>query len=339
MSTVADLSDTEKYHLITDAGATPGLLKDLRGLLEPPDILAAFKAMSVEQVAARIGYDLAADPDYVPPAPARAAAPPAATAPPARPAAQTRPAVPAQAARSARPALSRRPARRGYRAVTYGVSLVFGLFLAGVAWRLDGYFGVAFLRAIPGLSALPNTLFWPPVWTWLFGIGISALQAAFWPHRAILNDQGQVIEPASSLQELVTWTCILAWNITTSALGMLGIVAGLNLAGIVIPDAGPWLVGMVWFLAVVFALYPEWALREFGGKLWYLLVPQSVQRSITVLQASLRRAWATLDAVLPRDPRFRIGIAGVAGVTMLGIITLWVFGGGDSSPAGLTARP
>jgi hypothetical protein len=49
-----------------------------------------------------------------------------------------------------------------YRRVIYGLSLAFGLVMASLMWRVDGYFGVAFLQRVPGLTTLPNTVLWPP---------------------------------------------------------------------------------------------------------------------------------------------------------------------------------
>jgi len=206
------------------------------------------------------------------------------------------------------------------------VALTFALVLAGLAWRIDGFFGVMFLQRIPGLSTLPNTIVWPPVWTWLIGLGVSALQAAFWPRRAEYAADGTLRTPGSTPQEVVTWLAILAANLGSSALGMLPVIAGMDLLGVVVPAAGPGLWGTAWLLAVVFALYPEWAARVFGARLWDLLVPDSITHRIQAARRGLIGGWRTLMDVLPADRRGPVVVGGVAGILVVGAITWWLLG-------------
>ncbi len=316
MATMTGLDAATRARLIRDKGATDGLLGFLEDEgFEPGQIVAAFDQMTVEGIARRVNYDLAADPDYR--APAGAAEPPPA---PARPA--SRP-----ASRSAAPAAPARPrrsrsGRNAYRAFTYGVALAFALFLAALAWRIDGFFGVNFLQRIPGLSTLPNTFLWPPVWTWLIGLGVSALQGAFWPHRAVYDEAGNLLEEGSTPQEIITWLGVMAANIASSALGMMPLIAGMDLMGVVVPEAGEGLWGTAWFLAVVFAMYPEWAARVFGGRLWDLLVPDSIKHRIKAVKNGLIAAWRTIMSLLPADPRGKMIVGGVAGALVL-IIVVW----------------
>jgi len=312
------LDAATRARLIRDSGATDGLLDYLEAEgYEPGQITSAFAQMSVEAIANRVGYNLTGDPDYR----ASAGAAEAAPAPtPARSAGRSaaRPAAPAAPARPRRS----RSGRSAYRTFTYGVALAFALFLATLAWRIDGYFGVNFLQRIPGLSNLPNTFLTPPVWTWLIGLGVSALQGAFWPHRAVYDDAGNLLEEGSTPQEVITWLGVLAANIASSALGMMPIIAGMDLMGVVVPNEGQGLWGTAWFLAVVFAMYPEWAARVFGGRLWDLLVPDSIKHRIKAMKNGLSVAWRTAMSLLPSDPRGKMIVGGVVGSLVL-IVVIW----------------
>lgn len=316
MATRTGLDAATRARLIREKGATDGLLGYLEDEgFEPGQIVAAFDQMPLEDIARRVSYNLAADPDYQggggaaapAPAPTRSRAPTAPRAAPAR--------------APARPLRERR-GHNAYRAVTYSVALAFALFLAALAWRIDGFFGVNFLQRIPGLSTLPNTFLWPPVWTWLIGLGVSALQGAFWPHRAVYDDAGNLLEAGSTPQEIITWLGVLGANITSSALGMMPLIAGMDLMGVVVPKAGEGLWGTAWFLAVVFAMYPEWAARVFGGRLWELLVPDSIRHRITAMKLGLIVAWRTIMSVLPADPRGKMIAGGVVGSLVL-IVVVW----------------
>ncbi|NNJ12194.1 hypothetical protein EKD04_017835 [Chloroflexales bacterium ZM16-3] len=315
MTTTTSLDAATRARLIREHGATAGLLEHLEANYEPDRIAAAFRQWTVEQVANRAGYDLAADPNYQ--GGGAAAEPPPAPAP-VRSA--SRPAAGAAAA-PARPRRSR-SGRSAYRAFSYGVALAFALFLAAIAWRIDGFFGVNFLQRIPGLSKLPNTFLWPPVWTWLIGLGVSALQGTFWPHRAVYDDAGNLLEEGSTVQEIITWLIVLVMNIASSALGMMPLIAGMDLMGVVVPAAGKGLWGTAWFLAVVFAMYPEWATRVFGGRLWDLLVPDSIKHRIKAMKNGLIVAWRTISSLLPADPRGKMIVGGVSGSLVL-IVVVW----------------
>lgn len=304
MATMTGLDAATRSRLIRDYGAPEDLLDFLESEgYEPGQIVAAFEQMTVEAIARRVGYQLAEAEAPAPSHPApRAASSPAPARAPAR-----------RRARSG---------RSGYRAFTYGVALAFALFLAALAWRIDGYFGVNFLQRIPGLSNLPNTFLTPPVWTWLIGLGVSALQGAFWPHRAVYDDAGNLLEEGSTPQEVITWLGVLAANIASSALGMMPIIAGMDLMGVVVPEEGQGLWGTAWFLAVVFALYPEWAARVFGGRLWDLLVPDSIKHRIKAMKNGLIVAWRTIMSLLPADPRGKMIVGGVIGSLVL-ITVIW----------------
>ncbi|MBP1468793.1 hypothetical protein EYB53_023990 [Candidatus Chloroploca sp. M-50] len=272
-------------------GAPPDLLTYLEAEYDQEAIRRAFLKLTVPEIAERVGYPLSADEREAYQAflaqAAEAAADAAAEAAPRAPA---EPAVRAEAPPRAprpQPVAARPPATpRGtwYNFGLESIALLFALGFALAMWRIDGYFGVNFARGIPGLSTIPNTVFWPPVWTWVLGLGISAMQGAFWPRRAVYTANGTLLKEGSSLQEIITWLFFLGVNVGSSALGMKPIIAGMNLAGIVVPAEGQWLWGTAWVLAFIFALYPEWAARVFGIKLWHLWIPRSRPRFRRVAQ-------------------------------------------------------
>jgi len=310
------LDAANRARLIRDHGATEGLLDYLEGEgFEPGQITAAFAAMTVEQIASKVGYDVAADPDYA--APAAAAASPRAARASARAATAPR----AAAAPRARARRSR-SGQDGYRVFTYGLALAFGLAIATLMWRVDGYFGVSFVQRIPGLREIPNTVFWPPVWTWVIGLGVSSLQGAFWPHKAVYDDEGALLEAGSTPQEIITWLVVLFANIASSALGMMPTIAGMDLRGVVVPTEGRFLWATAWTLALVFALYPEWAARVFGARLWDLLVPDSLKHRIRAMKSGIGAAWGVLGSLVPTNTQHRMIAGGVVGSLVL-FVVVW----------------
>lgn len=314
MATMTGLDAATRARLIREKGATDGLLSYLEDEgYDPSQIVAAFDQMSVEAIARRVGYDLAADPDHNGGQSAGAAPDPA-------PRARSAPAAPAAPARRA----PRRRKGNGdtYRRVIYGLSLAFGLVMASLMWRVDGYFGVAFLQRVPGLTTLPNTVLWPPVWTWLIGLGVSAMQGAFWPRRAKHDEAGELVEEGSAPQEIITWLVVLFANVASSALGMMPTIKGLDLGGVVVPEAGWGLWLTSWVLAGVFALYPEWATRVFGGRLWDVLVPDSLKHRIKAFKSGVAASWAVLMSLLPSSTRGRMIAGGVAGGLVV-ILFVW----------------
>jgi hypothetical protein len=307
MATMTGMDAKTRERLIGDYGATEGLLDALEdGGYKAGEIESAFLQMAVAQVAARIGYDLNSDL-----AQQSAAAPsPAAGSP-------SRSGTPKASARSAAPTRKRQKGNT-YRTGLQFVSLTFATVLAIVLWRVDGYFGVAFLQGIPGLTGIPNTWFWPPVWTWLIGLGVSAMQGGFWPHMAQVDAQGEIVGEASSAQEIATWLIVLFVNIASSALGMMPSIAGLNVGGgVVIPTEGRWLWATAWTFAAILALYPEWAMKLFGGKLWNLLVPDSLKHRIRAIRSGIAAVRGVMISLLPTDPRARMVVGGVAGAVVL----------------------
>ncbi|WP_322489377.1 hypothetical protein [Chloroflexus sp.] len=324
MATVTGLDAATRARLIRDYGAPEDLLDFLESEgYEPEQIVAAFKQMTVEAIARRVGYELADA--AAAPQPARAATPARAAAPARTPARR----------RS-------RSGRSGYRAFTYGVALAFGLFIALMMWRIDGYFGVNFLKRIPGLTELPNTVFHPFVWTWLIGLGVSALQGAFWPHRAVYAEDGALLEEGSTPQEIITWLVVLLGNVASSALGMMPIIMGMDLMGVVVPETGWGLWATAWVLAAVFALYPEWAARVFGGKLWELLVPDSIRQRIKAVKNGLIVVWRTIMSLLPADPRGKmVGGKMVVGgvlVALALVIVVWLLMASQGTPKAMPVQ-
>jgi hypothetical protein len=308
MATMTSLDTATRARLIRDCGATSRLLDYVEQAgYTPEQITDAFTGASVADVAAAVGYDLAADPSYAAPG----AAAPSSAAPPRRDARASR--------RPPRVAVASRRGGNTYRAWLSFLSLAFGVGLALLMWRVDGYFGVAWLQKVPGLAAIPNTILWPPVWTWLIGMGVSAMQGAFWPRWAVYDATGTMIEPGSTPQEISTWLVVLLANIASSALGMMPSIAGLNLGGIVVPTEGRGLWGTAWVLAVIFALYPEWALTVFGRRLWHLLVPDSLTARIRAVTRGGAETLRVVLGLLPQRPRARVAVAGVVGIGLLAV--------------------